>query len=33
MLSVKMVVVGMKRDDDKRDRAGNGVEIPFRIFC
>ncbi len=22
----------MKRDDDKRDCAGNGVEIPLRIF-
>jgi hypothetical protein len=32
-LSVRMVVVGMKRDDAECDRAGNGVEIPLKIFC
>ena len=32
-LSVRMVVVEMKRDDAECNRAGNGVEIPLKIFC
>ena len=32
-LSVRMVVVGMKRDDAECDRAGNGAETLLKVFC
>ncbi len=33
LLSIKMVVVGVKRGSAERDHDDGGIEIHFRRFC
>jgi hypothetical protein len=33
LLSIKMVVVGVKLHDAERDHDDDGIEIIFRRFC